>query len=197
MKAFVDLGMKDGDTLLAAIGAYPEVGLFVGFEPVQHHFHVAKHRFMGSGFNIALHNAAVMIQDEMAALRTMHVDQNFFGGRSTFISEKAATRGDYFVQEVLCIDLRHWLSHTFTKSDEVALKVDVEGYEYDLLEGLIKAGMMGNITRIFCEWHWDKMENRPEERHNALVAQLQKMGYDLTGKSVDDEFSLRIQAGKK
>ena len=71
------------------------------------------------------------------------------------------------------------------------VKIDIEGFEYDLLEHMIETRSVEYINKIYCEWHVDKLykNNREQifERHNNLIKKLNKMGFNLKGENNTDE----------
>lgn len=70
--------------------------------------------------------------------------------------------------EVPCFDFSAWLLRSFTLNDQVTLKMDVEGAEYDLLERMIADRSILLIRRLICEWYFDRYPSISIERHNAV-----------------------------
>jgi hypothetical protein len=97
---------------------------------------------------------------------------------------------------VKSINFSKYLKKNFKISDNIILKIDIEGYEYNLLEHLIETGNIKYINNIFCEWHPAKLKKRLGSKsksikmHNDLVLKLQELGFNLTGKNNKDEFSI-------
>ncbi len=77
--------------------------------------------------------------------------------------------------KVKCIDFGAWLKTTFTPSDYVVLKLDIEGAEYDVLEKMITDGSIKYIAKLYVEFHWSKL-GLPEARHCTLIKSLLRYG---------------------
>ncbi|KKL11128.1 hypothetical protein LCGC14_2548890, partial [marine sediment metagenome] len=105
------------------------------------------------------------------------------------------------------INFSKYIINNFKKNDNIILKIDIEGKEYDLLEHMIKTGSISYINKIYCEWHlkrscgreWNQNKHNEEwllkqqNRHNKLVLDLNKLGFPLTGENCYDEFSELIK----
>ena len=70
--------------------------------------------------------------------------------------------------QVETVDLARWIRENLTKSDYIALKLDVEGAEYDVLERMIETDVLSYVNALFIEWHWQKVRIS-EERHLRVV----------------------------
>jgi len=88
-----------------------------------------------------------------------------------------------------CWDVDHFFDENFKDGDEVIMKIDVEGKEYDIFEALIASGLLKKyVIKIFAEWHWHKVPSITKDRHNEILIALNRLGYNLKGKSELDEF---------
>lgn len=76
---------------------------------------------------------------------------------------------------VPCFDFSAWLLRTFTLSDNLTVKMDVEGAEYDLLERMIADRSILLVRRLICEWHHDRYPAVSEERHNNVRDAVQRL----------------------
>ena len=75
--------------------------------------------------------------------------------------------------EVKTIDLGRFISEL---DEPVAMiKMDVEGYEYRLINALLDAGVMDRVGIVHVEDHCDRVEGLSEERDRTL-ARLDAMG---------------------
>lgn len=188
MKAFIDLGAYDGDSLEAALKIYSDFDAFYAFEPYCPNFDKLAEKFSGRP-EITLFNQAADTRDGTAKLflhREINSRDSAAEGNS-LVQEKNNVSSDNF-QNTPCIDFAHFLTEHFSPADEVVLKIDIEGKEYDLLDHLVNTGSINLIDKIFCEWHDQKIPSlRP--RHQPLVKRLQSLGFKLTGKNNTDEFS--------
>lgn len=55
--------------------------------------------------------------------------------------------------EINCIDFVSWIEKHTTSTDEITIKLDVEGSEYEILEKLIESNHLARIKKIYVEWH--------------------------------------------
>jgi FkbM family methyltransferase len=82
-----------------------------------------------------------------------------------------------------CIDFSKWLKDNFKPEDNIYLKMNIEGAEYDILEKMILDGTIDYIKTAWIQWHWQKC-GIPQDRHNKIILELKKRsivllrGYD-------------------
>ena len=74
-----------------------------------------------------------------------------YDGRVGFRLNENASMIDPECQEVPCFDLAKFVK--CLGRDEIVLKLDVEGAEYQLLGHLIRTGADKRLDRILVEWH--------------------------------------------
>jgi FkbM family methyltransferase len=67
-----------------------------------------------------------------------------------------------------CFDFSRWLLRTFDLKDEVVVKMDVEGAEYDIIEKMIADRSILLVRKLICEWHYDRFPGISAERHYAV-----------------------------
>lgn len=181
MKIFIDLGAFDGDTIAQAMRV-ARADKYFGFEPYILSFNEAKKRFKDHT-NVKLFQAAAATVDGQAFFYIHKKDM--YEGNSMFKNKPNVNPSAPIRVET--IDIAKFISSNCFKDDEITLKVDVEGKEYDIFEHLIATGVIQYISKIYCEWHYKKV-GISEERHNAVLTQLQGLGFALTGSNTKDEF---------
>jgi FkbM family methyltransferase len=64
--------------------------------------------------------------------------------------------------EVPCIDLSEFIKTNFTVDDNIVIKMDIEGAEYDTLEKMIADKTLDYVNNISIEWHSRFFTNREE-----------------------------------
>ncbi|EKD09760.1 FkbM family methyltransferase [Limnospira platensis] len=72
-----------------------------------------------------------------------------------------------------CIDLSAFISQVSQIYPKIILKLDVEGAEYDILEKMVQERTVRHIDKLYCEFHWHKV-NIPKERHDKLITKLEE-----------------------
>ena len=190
MNVYIDLGSYKGIMMSRVIKTFDEIDLFVAFEPVPNFFHKLKKKF-GNNSKVKLYNSAAGVADEKKELYLCKIGKKKIGQGSTLIP------GVYDSSiTVKSINFSKYLKENFKISDNIILKIDIEGYEYNLLEHLVETGNIKYINNIFCEWHLIKLKKRLGRKskaikmHSDLVNKLQELGFNLTGENSKDEFSV-------
>ncbi|KKR46301.1 MAG: Glycosyl transferase family 2 domain-containing protein [Parcubacteria group bacterium GW2011_GWC1_40_13] len=188
MKVFIDLGAYDGDTIEKALKLYSDFDFFYAFEPYLPNLEKLRQKFKG--------NKKIIIFDKAAA--THDGKANFFLhkdiGKRKDADEGSTlekTKNNIDVSnsiEVDTVDFSKFILENFKDSDEIILKIDIEGSEYDLLEKMIADKSIKYMSKLYCEWHKHKTDIT-EERHISLIKKLNQLGFHLTGKNENDEFS--------
>ena len=56
--------------------------------------------------------------------------------------------------DVMAVDFVRWFEAAFATQDFVVLKLDIEGAEAYIVEGLLKAGIANRIDILLWECHW-------------------------------------------
>lgn len=183
MKVFIDLGAYIGDTLEMALKEYRSFDRFYAFEPLSKNFRILKDKFSNSD-KIFLINAAA---DIITGKSRLYIGDEFGDQGSSLCENKINVFKDK-TELVNTIDISKFLRDNFDPKDKIILKMDVEGKEYDIFEKMIEDGSMQYINKIFCEWHYDRI-NISKEKHDKIVDRLNKLGFFLIGQNEWDEFS--------
>jgi|GEM_PF-1164772 len=72
---------------------------------------------------------------------------------------------------IQCVDLSLFIKEQSEKYDEIILKLDVEGAEYEILEKMLKDKTISCIKKLYAEFHWHKI-GIPQEKHDELIETL-------------------------
>jgi FkbM family methyltransferase len=187
-KLFLDIGTHNGQTILKAIQKFPDCGLYVGVEPVNSLAQKAiekippKYKQRVIIFNLALD----ALDTDFTYLEFYEdVGSNKLG--SSLLQDKKTAKT--IKQNILCMDILFFLRSEIFKNKDIILKIDIEGKEYDILEKMLKTPILKDqVSKLFIEWHWNKTKSISKERHDSLVAALNKLGYKLAGESSKDQF---------
>ena len=209
MKYYIDLGANIGSTLDKAMQLWgDEIDLFIGFEPVLKCLNKMKRKYKNQK-KVKVISNAVGTKNKKTKFYLWEVKKKYLSitteGSSLFPRKKG--HENIFVKQ---IDFSKYIINNFKKDDYIILKIDIEGKEYDLLEHMIKTGSISYINKIYCEWHlkrscgreWNQNKHDEEwllkqtNRHDKLILDLNKLGFVLTGKNCDDEFSELIKKEK-
>ena len=125
------------------------------------------------GIPTTLIKKAVYVYDGKVDLYIDPVDAD---GSSLFKEKKIDYTGkvkneDCPVVNVDCVDLSSYVESVSGKYEHIALKLDVEGAEYDVLEKILSDNTIKYIDRLLCEFHWEKA-SISRERHDRLINSL-------------------------
>jgi len=77
--------------------------------------------------------------------------------------------------EVECVDFSNWIKNNTSKKDNLYVKLDIEGAEYDVLWKMIKDGSIHRVKKLFVEFHADHMKI-DKASHDLLIKELEKNG---------------------
>jgi len=94
-------------------------------------------------------------------------------GSSVYKNKRTGNLDKEHPQKTPCIDFSKWIKDTFQKDDNVIIKMNVEGAEYDILEKMIADENDEYINTLFCQFHWQRC-GVSIERHRKLLLELKK-----------------------
>ena len=69
------------------------------------------------------------------------------------------------------LDFSGWILDNFCKSDEIILKMDIEGAEYAVLDRMFDDGSFEYINELWVEWHWGKI-GMEKEQHDRIANKI-------------------------
>jgi FkbM family methyltransferase len=169
MKAYVDLGANTGDVAAQFAIDHPDYGIFC-VEPNPEligHIHANAVRV---GRTFVTMWAAAWISDGKLPLFLSEAHD-----ASTVVPGKVEhPQIDYTNGiNVPCFDFSRWMLRTFRPTDDVIVKMDIEGAEYAILEKMLADGSLSLIKELRCEWHHDRFPAIGVESHNDIRARTE------------------------
>ena len=180
MKIFIDLGAYTGDTIKLAKQKFKDLDKFIGFEPVPRFFEIAQKRFANDK-RVELY--------QLAASTKHKENEKFYISRlkgSSLLSSKNNIKLNEYIL-ITTIDFSEFIKEKCSLNDDIILKVDIEGEEYNLFEHLIDNDTIKYFKKIYCDWHYTKTDV-PKQRHKDVVNKLVALGFDMTGNNEYDAF---------
>lgn len=168
-KIFIDCGGHDGCSVIKFLLEESPQAECISFEP--NPIFSSYYRFLPT----KLVQAAVGTFDGTGTLIIDPLD----GDGSTLIPEKIVDKKNFFRNAdcpkltVSIVDLSQIIYQASKKYESIVLKLDIEGSEYDILEKLIKDKTISLLEKIYCEFHWEKL-NLPQKRHEELIEKIRK-----------------------
>lgn len=192
-KIFLDLGMHRAQTMEMAIKRFPNLDLYIGVEPVLELVEKGKDllRPYPEYKQRKIEIYKVALDDLRGGPNQKQVFYEDIGRNaklgSSLLPDKTLRKSKKI--EVVCQDVcKFWREH-FREGDKILLKIDIEGKEYDVFDALIRENLLKPyVTKIYAEWHFNKVKSITSKRHKELIAKLNKLGYPVTGHSGKDEF---------
>ncbi len=150
------------------------------FEPLPHLQSLCRQTFEGDGSDTHIHDFGLSDSDGAAEL-FVAADGNL--GWNTIVAEKASAG-----MQPVTIQLRAF--ETCGVEDQPSfIKIDVEGAEYRVLRGMIRALRRWTPKPvILCEVGWGKDAHPAWAEELAMFGQLERLGYgvtDLAGQPMD------------
>lgn len=106
---------------------------------------------------VGLHNGKISLTVNRTTNKKTGVTESIGQGTTTLALDKFVTgihNGTMEeIIEVDCINFVEWIENNCNPTDIIIMKLDIEGAEYDLLEGILKSSVATMIKEIFVEWH--------------------------------------------
>lgn len=81
-------------------------------------------------------------------------DMAITGGVQPAVPNSTAIETKSRLTQVMAVDFVRWFEASFTQDDFVVLKIDVEGAEAAIVDGLLQAGIAGRVDVLLWECHW-------------------------------------------
>jgi FkbM family methyltransferase len=83
--------------------------------------------------------------------------------------------------EVPCVDLSEFIRTNFSPDDNIVIKMDIEGAEYNTLEKMIADKTLDYVSNISIEWHSRFFTNVEEmrERENRIKNYMNEQNISL------------------
>ncbi|MDA3840725.1 MAG: FkbM family methyltransferase [Patescibacteria group bacterium] len=185
-KIFIDLGAYNGDSAEKALEIYNDFEKFYLFEPTKNNFLILKEKF-GRDQRFLLYNSAVDIKNQEGV--KLYYGDTYGEEGNSLLKEKINCDIEKF-ELVNTINFSDFLLKNFEKKDYLVLKIDIEGKEYEILEDMIESGAIKLINKIYCEWHFNRI-NMTIEEHRTYIKKFKKNNIKVVGNNKKDEFLLQ------
>jgi len=123
------------------------------------------------GVGVTTIRKAAWISDGELAFYVSKKSPHAVQGSSVYKEKRTGNLDTNHPVKAKCIDFSKWLKDNFQPEDNIILKCNIEGAEYDILEKMIADGTITYIKETWIQWHWQRC-GIPEERHRNLVRKL-------------------------
>lgn len=80
--------------------------------------------------------------------------------------------------EVDCINFSQWIKDNFDEKDDITLKLDIEGAEFDVLEKMIEDKTISMINKLFVEFHLETCPDK-HEKYFLVIEKLKNINIKL------------------
>ena len=73
--------------------------------------------------------------------------------------------------KVPCIDLSQWIRNHCSSTDDIVVKLDIEGAEYQVLQRMLDTGVAQWVRFYYIEWHAHMTGNEKLLEHERQIRQ--------------------------
>mgnify|MGYP003392627817 CR=1 FL=1 len=174
-KLLIDCGFNNGVVLQKMLKRLPDFEAY-GFEVNAPLFSEQARKLAAQCPRIlSLNFAAVSDRDGMAQFVEMGTRAGRFPAQGTTIVPNIRVHPiSLEAQDVPCVDLSSWLKEVWEKHNGpyIAMKMDIEGAEYDVLEHMIEDGTLELVHDLVVEFHsrrYTGLEKQAIERRELAI----------------------------
>jgi len=86
--------------------------------------------------------------------------------------------------QVPCIDFSNWLGSNFNENDNVIVRMNIAGAEYEVLKKCINDGTIYLIKKLLVQWSYNKIDSI-KHLHNEIFDKLVDLKINIINKHVD------------
>lgn len=174
---YIDLGARDGDTLLALKSYYSKC---IAFEPNPNMFRQLNQKEYPNCGEIKLYKAAAWTHEGKITFYEDKRSKEQWG--SSIVKRVDMKDSQRFKLTVDSIDIVQTIKAE--DSNAIVLKIDIEGAEYDLIRHLLQyPGVFKKVKYVLVEWHGRYMPNDKGEEY-LLENKIKKLGVSIFKKPV-------------
>ncbi len=158
----IDIGAHKGETINFFLKNFNIKKLFV-FEPNKNLYEFLIKKFpqknififnYGAGFKKEKKKLNISIDSSSSTINKINMNTDYFKRKKKFLTLKKNTPYFVDVQEINIVNLSEFI---LNKEDRIdVLKIDTEGYEFNILKGINKLDFK-KINFIYFEHHYDLM----------------------------------------
>lgn len=194
MLYILDLGANDGCSIRKFKSEYlkntKEYKIY-SFEPHPFFFKYLSNE-VNNDDNIIFINKAVSTQNKKT-LFYYSIGNDGSTLNNTKISNGINIKNNFSVECIDIVDVIKKLN--LTKNDNLWIKMDIEGEEYNLIPHLYKNNLLNIIDKLYIEWHYDRIKNIDINHHNyckSLLTNIKVYKWDALSysiKNIDKEYN--------
>ena len=163
-KIFIDCGGNNGCSVIKFRSEYDQSSEYkiYTFEP--------NPKFFNCYLNFKNHQLIKKLVWIENSFVDFYIDNSRKSPGSTALKQKTIVQKwcNYTILKVESIDFSLWLNNNFKSEDEIILKMDIEGAEYDVLNKMFQDKTIQMIKKLFIEWHRKKIGISRKVHNNVL-----------------------------
>lgn len=178
-KIFINLGANIGQDIVSFKNAkgqdFYSWEIFA-FEPLPSAIKIFEENIIDT--NVKLIKKAVTTTDEIRNfyLGAISVSGSLRSDKTTLMQGPLNIPKKYRKKiKVRTIDFSKWVKDNISSEDYVIVYMDIEGYEYDILNKMISEKTIYLIDKLYVEWHGNKLWKFKIENEEILITKLKKI----------------------
>lgn len=130
------------------------------------------------GKDVTVIHKAAWIHDGELKFYISKRNPSLVQGSSVYKEKRTGNLDKDHPRKIPCLDFSKWIKDRFKPDDNIIIKMNIEGAEYDILEKMIEDGTINYINTLFCQFHWQRC-GILADRHNKLILELKKSSIKL------------------
>ena len=175
-KIFIDVGASDGGTLQRGLKRFPDFDSYYGFEPSPYFIPILLERFKDNP-KVHIVDKGADIENKASVklyLPALVDERPHYNASGSMFDTKYNISKEHFVL-ISTIDFPKFVVDNFNVNDYIVLKMNAEGIEYPIFEGMIRNKTMSYFKVVYCEFHCTKI-SYPEDKHKRVVRRIRRLG---------------------
>ena len=134
--------------------------------------------------NIIKINKAVWIYDGFVDYYLSGIKLENLKNSSLYKYNRSIYSDKIKIYQVQCIDFSNWLNNNFNENDNVIVRMNIAGAEYEVLKKCINDGTIHLIKKLLIRWSYNKIDSI-KHLHNEIFNKLINLKVNIVNKYTD------------
>lgn len=189
MNIFIDCGSNLGqgfEIISKELNINSNWNVFM-IEPNPKCVDILKNKYNTYNF-ITIIDKAIWINNEKRLLNVEYCPEHndWVGGATNIILQNKYIKPKYIKDEYLksgsyveCIDFSEFVMSNFKKEDNICIKFDIEGAEFDVLDKMINDKTIDYVNTFYVEWHNHLIPNKKSQDYYIDIFKNKNIDYHI------------------